>query len=326
MVLMRHYLPFRATLPATLVAVGSLALTACSAFSSDEGATASDGAVTVAAAFYPLEFVASRVGGDLAEVTGLTGVGQEPHDLELSIAQTALLGDADLVVYEQALQPGVADSVEQNATGEALEIEQVVTLQPLAEEHADEEHADEEHADEEGHEHGDEDPHFWLDPVLMADLADEVAARLSEIDPDHADEYAANADGLVGELEALDQAYTDGLAQCERDVVVVSHDAFGYLARYGLDFHGIAGLSPEAEPTPADLAELQELIDAEGVTTVFAETLVPRELAETLANDAGVDTAVLDPIEGLSDETAGEDYLSIMESNLAKLREANGCQ
>jgi zinc transport system substrate-binding protein len=322
MVLMRHYLPFRATLPATLVAVGSLALTACSAFSSDEGATASDGAVTVAAAFYPLEFVASRVGGDLAEVTGLTGVGQEPHDLELSIAQTALLGDADLVVYEEALQPGVADSVEQNATGEALEIEQVVTLQPLAEEH---DH-DEEHADEEGHEHGDEDPHFWLDPVLMADLADEVAARLSEIDPDHADEYAANADGLVGELEALDQAYTDGLAQCERDVVVVSHDAFGYLARYGLDFHGIAGLSPEAEPTPADLAELQELIDAEGVTTVFAETLVPRELAETLANDAGVDTAVLDPIEGLSDETAGEDYLSIMESNLAKLREANGCQ
>ena len=116
-------------------------------------------------------------------------------------------------------------------------------------------------------------------------------------------------------------------AGLERDVVVVSHDAFGYLGdRYGLDIHGIAGLSPDAEPGPADIAELQELIDAEGVTTVFSETLVSPATAETLAQDAGVGTDVLDPLEGLSDETADEDYLSIMRSNLASLQEANGCQ
>ena len=107
---------------------------------------------------------------------------------------------------------------------------------------------------------------------------------------------------------------------------MVSHDAFGYLGRYVLDFHGIAGLSPGAEPTPADLGELQALIRDEGVTTVFGETLAPRALSETLARDAGVDTAVLDPIEGLSDDTAEEDYLSLMEANLEALQEANGCR
>ena len=154
-----------------------------------------------------------------------------------------------------------------------------------------------------------------------------MASELGDIDPDHAEEYDANAAALVEELDELDAAYSEGLANCERDVVVVSHDAFGYLGdRYGLDIHGIAGLSPDAEPGPADIAELQELIDAEGVTTVFSETLVSPATAETLAQDAGVGTDVLDPLEGLSDETADEDYLSIMRSNLASLQEANGCQ
>ncbi|MGB0189960.1 MAG: metal ABC transporter solute-binding protein, Zn/Mn family, partial [Nocardioides sp.] len=262
--------------------------------------------------------------GDLIDLTVLTGPGQEPHDLELTVAQTATIAGADLVLLEEALQPVVADAVEQNGTGRALDVEDVIDLQPIAESH---EHGDEdEHADEDEHDHGDEDPHFWLDPALMAELAGAVAEGLAEIDPEHAEDYSANAAALVEELEALDSAWASGLAECERDVVVVSHDAFGYLTRYGLDFHGIAGLSPDAEPTPADLGELQALIRDEGITTVFSETLAPRALSETLARDAGVETAVLDPIEGLSDETAEEDYLSLMEANLEALQEANGCR
>ena len=290
----------------------------------------------MAAAFYPLEFVASRVGGDRVEVTTLTGPGTEPHDIELTVAQTALVGEADLVLYQDSMQPIVGDAVEQTADGATLEVEEVIDFIPFAEEHdhAEDEHAEDEHAEEEeeeeeehDHDHGDEDPHFWLDPARMATVAEAVASELGDIDPDHAEEYDANAAALVEELDELDAAYSEGLANCERDVVVVSHDAFGYLGdRYGLDIHGIAGLSPDAEPGPADIAELQELIDAEGVTTVFSETLVSPATAETLAQDAGVGTDVLDPLEGLSDETADEDYLSIMRSNLASLQEANGCQ
>ena len=169
------------------------------------------------------------------------------------------------------------------------------------------------------------DPHFWQDPLRLADLGDAVADTLSEVDEDHADEYAANAAGLRADLAALDAAYDAGLSGCERDTVVVSHDAFGYLDKYGLTFEAIAGLSPDAEPTPGDLGRLQQLIEEDGITTVFGERLAPPELVDTLADDVGVDTAVLDPIEGLTDETEDEDYLTLMAQNLDALRTANGC-
>lgn len=293
---------------------------ACSAFS--DGTQASEGGgVQVATGFYPLQFVAERVGGDLVTVDNLTVPGAEPHDLELTVKETAALTAADVVVFEHGFQPAVDDAVETSAEGAVVDAAEVVELRPAEEGH--DEH--EEHADEKEHDHGDLDPHFWQDPMLLADLGDEVASTLSEVDEDHADDYAANAADLRDDLEQLDASYTGGLQGCERDTVVVSHDAFGYLEKYDLHFEAIAGLSPDAEPTTSDLARLQELIDEEGVTTVFAERLAPPALADTLASDAGVTTDVLDPVEGLTDETDDEDYLTLMAANLEALREANGC-
>jgi zinc transport system substrate-binding protein len=183
--------------------------------------------------------------------------------------------------------------------------------------------AGDEHAHE-GHDHDGPDPHFWLDPLLVADLGDAVADRLGEIDPDHREDYLANAAELRGELKQLDAAYAAGLADCERDTVVVSHDAFGYLERYGLHLEPIAGLSPGAEPTPAHLARLQELAVEEGITTVFAETLGSHKMADALAGDLGLRTLTLDPIEGV-DTDGSEDYVSLMRSNLENLEVANGC-
>ncbi len=159
----------------------------------------------------------------------------------------------------------------------------------------------------------------------MAELGDAIAKRLTKIDPEHTDDYSANAADLRTDLEALDAEYVDGLTGCERTTVVVSHDAFGYLQKYGLVMESVAGLSPGAEPTPADLGDLQTLIRDSGITTVFSERLVSPELTQTLAEDLGITTEVLDPIEGLSDDTADEDYLSLMRQNLDQLRAANGC-
>lgn len=303
----------------------SSVVSGCAAFS-DDSASSEDG-IQVAAAFYPLQYVASRVAGEHAEVSNLTAPGGEPHDLELTPQETADVASADLVVFLHGFQPQVDEAIETNATGATVDVTDAVELHS-SDEHEDEhggEHegeSEEEHAE---HDHGDVDPHFWHDPLLMADLADAVAGGLADIDPDHADDYRANADALRGDLETLDQEFADGLGQCQRHDVVVSHDAFGYLGRYGLHFEPIAGLSPDAEPTPADLAHLQELIEDEGITTVFYESLVSPDIAEQLARDTGVDTAVLDPIEGLTDQTADEDYLSLMRSNLSALQEANGC-
>ena len=314
---------------------GALALSGCAAFSDDTGAGAApaDGKVQVVAAFYPLQYVAQRVVGDRGTVANLTRPGGEPHDLEIAPAETARIVDADLVVYESGFQPAVDDSVEQNAQGDVLDAADVVDLQTLADEHAAEEdhagedHADEEHTEGDGHDHGDSDldPHFWQDPARMAALGDAVAEQLAQVEPDHAREYAARAGDLRDDLETLDRAYREGLASCERDTVVVSHDAFSYLAKYGLVMEPIAGLSPGAEPTPGDLARLQDLIASDGITTVFSERLVSPRLSASLARDAGVGTAVLDPIEGLSDQTADQDYLSLMRENLAALRKADEC-
>ncbi|RYP85895.1 zinc ABC transporter substrate-binding protein [Nocardioides guangzhouensis] len=312
-----------------LVPAAAVLLGGCSALTSEP---ADDH--TVVAAFYPLAWVAERVAGNGFDVVNLTQPGSEPHDLELSIRETAAVEDAGLVIHEQGFQPAVDAAIEQNAQGAVLDVTDVVDLRPFAEhDHEDghtddhtDEHTDEEHSADDGHDHGDLDPHFWLDPLLLADVGDAVADELAGLDPGRADQVRANAADLRADLERLDREYAAGLADCERDTVVVNHDAFGYLAHYGLHIEPVVGLSPDAEPTPADLARLHDLVEAEGITTVFAETLVSRKTVDTLAGDLGVEVAVLDPIEGLSDQTADEDYLSLMRRNLRELERANGCR
>jgi zinc transport system substrate-binding protein len=321
--------------PFASIVTASVLLAGCGSTDAD----ASGSGRQAVASFYPLAWVTERVAGDGWTVDNLTQPGQEPHDLDLTIAQTASLESADLVVLEEGFQPAV-DAAAENTDAPVLDAAAVVELIPATEgdhDHEGEseeepageseaEHAEEEgHAAEEGHADGDLDPHFWLDPLLVADFGDAVADELAEVDPDGARTYADNAAALRAELESLDADYTSGLASCERTTTVVSHQAFAYLTRYGLEFEAIAGLSPDAEPTAADLAHLQEVIDADGVTTVFSERLVSPKMAETLADDLGVTTGVLDPIEGLSDETSDEDYLSLMRSNLSALQQANGC-
>lgn len=327
--------------PAALTAL-LLATSGCAAFSEEGGSTTASeggsGTPTVVTAFYPLQWTAEQVAGDLAQVEVLTAPGTEPHDLELDVSQVALISEADLVVLEDGFQPAVDDAVAQNGSGETLDVVDVVDLLAADETEAEhEEHAGEEdHAHEEGeedaeeeghdHDHGDVDPHFWLDPVRVADLADATAEKLAEMDPDNAETFRENAATTRATLEDLDAAYREGLAECERSTIVVSHDAFGYLSKYGLDVEGVAGLTPDAEPTPADLGALQELAREEGITTVFSERLASPAFTEALAGDLGIQTAILDPIEGLTDETASEDYVSLMEQNLDALRGANGCQ
>ena len=300
-----------------LVTVTSLALLAsgCSAFSDNN---ANDNKVEVAAAFYPLAYVADRVTeGTGAHVSLLTQPGKEPHDLELTVKETAELSAADLVVFESGFQPAVDDAVAQNAKGATLDAAKVVDPLTLAEEHAD---------DHGGHAHdGGLDPHFWQDPVRVAKLGDAVAARLAKIDPSHAADYRANAGRLRDDLSALDASYATGLRHCARDTIVVSHDAFGYLEKYGLHVASIVGLSPDAEPTAAVLGQLQERIRTEGITTVVSEPLAPA-LGGGLAHDLGLTNGTLDPIEGLSSADSKDDYLSLMKANLKTLVAANGCR
>jgi zinc transport system substrate-binding protein len=305
-----------------LLAGSALGLTACG---SDDTGT---GRVQVVAAFYPLQYVAERVAGEHAEVQNLTQPGKEPHDLELAPNQVAALANADLVIYESGFQTAVDAAVDENRDGPSVDASKVVDLATVAGEHGDEPADEESGHEDEGHdEHGEFDPHFWQDPLKMVDLTEAVAAELAKVDPDHAAGYTANAAALTKDLKKLDGEFATGLTGCKRDTVVVNHDAFEYLARYGLHLESIVGLSPDAEPTAHALAALHDLIKEDGITTVFSETLASKKSAEALAGDLDITTAVLDPLEGLTSEAEdnGGNYLTVMRQNLAALQKANAC-
>ncbi len=290
--------------------------------------------LSVVASFYPLTVAAEQIGGDRVQVTNLTPAGSEPHDLELDPRQTEeLLQAAVVVAMGRGFQPAVERTAAQRQ-GVTVEILRVLPISQEGEVAAEEE--------EHGHEHEEAppaapanpeevsglDPHVWLDPVLMAEIVNKVAEALAQAAPLEADAFRTRAQTYRAALETLHNEYEQGLASCQRREIVTAHDAFGWLARrYNLQQVGIAGISPEAEPDPRRLAELADLVRREGVTTIFTEALVSPAIADTLARETGVRTAVLNPLEGLTkDEIArGATYLSVMRDNLATLREALGC-
>ncbi|MFL6160393.1 MAG: metal ABC transporter substrate-binding protein [Marmoricola sp.] len=284
--------PLRTRAAALLAALVVLPLAACSA-------TGDDGRPTVVASFYPLQYVVDQIAGDRVRIVNLTAPGVEPHDLDPTVRQVAEISKADLVVFEGGLAPAVDKAAGQNAGKRALDVSKDVDLI------------------------GDN-PHFWLDPLRLEKAAVVIEKRLAAVDPKHADEFAANLTTLRATLVGLDAAYTAGLKTCARRMVVSTHAAFGYQKRYGLEFAPIAGLSPDAEPSPARLGQLRDLIRSDHITTVFNETIASPKMADTLASELGLRTAVLDPIEGVA-KGRDADYASIMKQNLTNLEKANGC-
>ncbi|MBN2177204.1 MAG: zinc ABC transporter substrate-binding protein [Demequinaceae bacterium] len=288
---------------ATLIGVLALGLAACAP--ADEPTPSSAPALTVAAAFYPLEYVAERIGGDDVEVIALTPPGAEPHDLELSPSGVREVRDADIVLYLSGFQPKVDDAISATEAN-GFDVSDVVPLIGGGEGHVG------------------TDPHFWLDPVLLSQYSEAVTDRFVALDPDHADLYRANSAILASDLADLDTLYAESLTGCERDTILVSHEAFGYLSlRYGLTQVGLSGINPEAEPSPARIREVRDLAESVGATTVFVETLVDPSVVEAFAYDAGLAVATLDPIGGLVED--GDDYLIIMNRNLAVLMAGLGC-
>jgi zinc transport system substrate-binding protein len=270
------------------------------------GDDASDagGRVRVAASFYPLAEAVRQVGGDRVDVTDLTPPGVEPHDLELSPDDVDAILDADLaVLLTQGFQPAVED-VANDRDGPVLHTLSFEASDPDAS----------------------PDPHVWLDPTRFAEIVKAIGVALGKVDPPRAAFYKRNAEVYAGTLADLDADFAKGLGgldDCRTRQIITAHAAFGWLAkRYGLDQQAIAGLSPDQEPDPARLAELADLVRENGLTTIFTEELVSPEVAESLAREAGVRTAVLNPLESQPEKG---DYVSVMRANLDTLEEALGC-
>ena len=422
MILMRtRRLASLAALPAAAVLASTL--TGCGTAPADAAPAAADEAapISVLASFYPLQFVAEQVGGDLVVVDNLTPPGGDPHFLELSPARTRDIGNADVVVTLGGFIASVDDAIEQRQPEIVVDAADIVQLLPASvtgghshgpdghghshshghshghshdHGHSHSHEEDEEHSHDHGHDHshshdheeetgahypastdellehaandadraaiestvdhdhghdhaedsdhghshdhshshghghghshdmGGYDPHFWLDPILLSELAVPVADALSQVDPENADYFAANAAALVERLEELDAQFAEALAPFAGATMITNHTAFGYLAhRYGINQVGITGLDHYIEPSPARMREIAETARHYGVTTLFYETLVSPRVVQALANDLGIDAVVIDTLEGLTPAgiEAGDDYITIMLRNLDTL-------
>ncbi len=307
--------------PRSLVAIATLVLllAACGSpvTSPTTSGSATTGQVRVVTSFYPLQWAVSSVGAGRVTVSSLTAPGAEPHDLELTPQQVASVSDAQLVVYLKGFQPSVDDAVALDPAN-SLDATAGVSRLPAPQGVIDEALAA-----------GDpvpaNDPHIWLDPVRMQTIVASVTQRLSVVDPDGASTYAANAARTTQELAQLNTAWSTGTKTCARRDLVVSHDAFGYLAqRYGFSQIGISGLTPDAEPSPAKLAEVTDYVRAHHVTTIYYETLVDPKVAQTVATETGATAEVLDPLEGLAAGST-QDYLGVMRANLAAVQKGQAC-
>ena len=283
----RLALPLLAALAAVALATG-----ACT--EDGDGRGADDGRLVVVAGFARLAEVAAEVGGPAVVVRNLSPAGVEPHDLELSSDDIDAVEDADVVLeLGPRFQPALSRA--------ARRAQRRVDLL--------------------GHDERD-DPHIWLDPVRFSELAGQVGNVLADLDPPRSAEYRRRADALRAELGRLHTEYRDGLRSCRRRLIVTAHAAFGRLARrYDLDQRALTGISPEAEPDPRRLAELADLVRREGVTHVFTERLASPRVARSLAREAGVGVALLDPLEG----PTPQGYVEAMRENLTSLRRVLGC-
>jgi zinc transport system substrate-binding protein len=285
---------------ATAVIVSAIVLAGCGSSPSSSSADA-DGRVEVVASFYPVAYAAQRVGGSSVRVFDLTPAGVEPHDLEITTRQVDRMEDADLVLYVGGgFQPAVEDVAKRW-------VDDPVDVRPASV-------------------RGSDDPHFWLDPIAYRESVDVIARALASRGVDG---VAARRRAFADELTALDRDMRATLSTCDRTTIVASHAAFDHLARrYGLREEPITGLSPESEPDAGRMAALASLVKRTGTTTIFTEELVSPRVANALAREAGVRTAVLNPLEGLSasERRAGDDYVSVMHRNLATLASALGCR
>lgn len=293
--------------------------------------TSSEKKLNVMASFYPMYDFATKVGGDKVEVTNMVPAGTEPHDWEPAATDVKNLEEADVFIYNGAGMEHWTEDVLgalDNKELKVVEASRGLTLlegKEEEEEETEDSSSDSDASDESTDSEITYDPHVWLDPLNAKAEMENIKNAFVEADPDNKDYYEQNYETYAEKFDQLDKEYKDGLADTKSKDLITSHEAFGYLCQaYGLNQVGIEGLSPDSEPDASRMNEIIKFAKENNVKTIFFEELVSPKVSETIADEIGAKTAVLNPLEGLTDDeiSAGEDYFSVMESNLKTIEDA----
>ncbi len=273
--------------------------------------------IKVYASFYPVYFAAEQIGGNRIELYSIIPNGSEPHDYEPSMREIADVESGDIFIYNGVGMEPWAEKLSSNLEKKGiktLNLSQYVDLIKVEE--------DDDHDD---HHHGLYDPHIWLDPINMDKMAHEIMLEFANLDEANENFYKKNYEDFSKRLKDLDLAYSSELEKKNKDTILVSHQAFGYLTRrYGLKQVSVTGITPHEEPSPRTLAKLLDTIKKDDFEFIFLETLASPKVVELLAKEGNLKILELNPIAGLTKEQQekNEDYFSLMEQNLENLKKA----
>lgn len=301
-----------------IIVIGGLVVLA---FNTYRHAETSSNRLKISASIYPLAEFTRQVGGNVVDVQTITASGVEPHDYEPTPQDVIAIRESKIFFYNGGgVEPWV-DKVVPDAQRDGVRtLNMSAQVLGLSSSESGVRAAD-------GGETND--PHFWLSPVIAQEEVKAIEIVMTEVDPSNQDTFRQNSERYILQLMALDQEYRQGLKGCDQKDIVTSHAAFGYLAReYGLRQMSIAGLSPDAEPSSQQLAEISQFAKERNIRYIFFESLASPKLSQTVAREVGAQTLMLNPVEGLSEDErrAGENYLTLMRKNLSHLRQALDCQ
>lgn len=287
-----------------IIAILAIIFTGCT--KNDNLSADHEGKLLVYASFYPLYFLADEIGGDNIELETVIPHGVEPHDYEPSVSQLKELNEAQVFIYNGADFESWVDKMIGSVIDEKITINASEYCDLIIEE-------------------GATDPHIWLDPENMINIGKAIKDRFVKLDHSNKEIYEENYEILKNRLEELDKRYYKELENKKMDSIIVSHKAFGYMARrYGFEQISVAGISPDQEPSPRAIADIIDLAKDKNYKYIFLESMASPKTVETIAEETNLETLVLNPIEGLTEEEmeSGKDYITIMEENLEKLIKA----
>lgn len=273
--------------------------------------TSQDKRISVTVSFYPLYDFTKNIGGNKVKITNITPAGSEPHDFEPSARQLANAYQSKLFIYNGATMESWVDNFLKDYKNTVVKSSNNINLLKLADNN------------------NLYDPHFWLDPVAASKIVDNILAGLIKASPENKSYFTQKANIYKDKLALLDESFKNGLSKCQTDTAITSHDAFSYTSkRYNINLISISGVDPSVEPDAAKLAEISDLVKSKNIKYIFFESLVSPKLAETIAAETGAKTAILDPIEGLSEENQrkGDDYVKVQQRNLKNLETALECK
>ncbi|MFZ4453915.1 metal ABC transporter solute-binding protein, Zn/Mn family [Salibacterium aidingense] len=296
---------------------------ACAAEEDQNQEASEESPLHIYTTLFAWEDFANRIGGEEVKVENLVPAGADAHSFEPTSQTMIDIAESDAFLFNGAGMEGFADSVNETVAAEdglSVEVTKGLDLQDGlgADPH---DHGEEQHT----HEHGDTDPHVWLDPILAQQAAENIKDALIELRPQKEEIFEENFAELEEDLQSLDASFTEMAEKAEHKTFIVSHAAYGYWeARYGLEQMSISGISPSDEPSQKELQSIIETIEETGIQHVMFEQNVSSKVTDVVQNEADAEALYLHNVSTRSEEEIeeGADYFSLMKENIENLQTA----